>query len=430
MAKKRISLEQALDNLNVLAEMTAAGPSGHYVARPDSPTLEISRMLGGKSTQQKFLLASQDGCGKTTELNRLEEMEQDKYFVVRCYHEHLYDMGEADATGFLLVLLRALADAAEAASAELSKRIAASLRKILKPWQGVDLEGVLPILGITFPIKSSSKELNKGKRGNVREQAAIRAKLGKFPSELVSMVHKVVEEIQEDRQKPLLMLVDDLEKINYQDVYNLITENAQVLSRLPFAAVYTVPLGILFSDSRSLLDSEFHILDMANIPIYYKKDELKKLKGSFTFLSKIAENRTGQFWTGLESMWPHAVMFFSGGHLRQFLSLLRFMLLELFDTDTQKIEPKHIQRAAIKINSGLRRLISGDDIEILEKYKVPQHHIDVDYQRLLRNYLILEYWQPDIGQWYLSNPLCTRSTIESHIKYVKNMNGGEHAVSA
>jgi GTPase SAR1 family protein len=429
MVKKKFSLEEALDNLNVLAEMTSSGPSDNYITRPFSPIQEISRLLSGKSTQQKFLLAGQDGCGKTTELNRLEEMEKEKYFVVRCHHEHLYDMGEADSTGFLLVLLRALADAVETISNSLSKHIADSSRKILKPSQGFDLDIVFPILGIKFTHKTSSKESAKDRRGDTREQAQIRSELDKFRSELISIVHKVIEEIQEDRKKPLLILVDDLEKIRYQDVYRLVSENAQLLSSLPFSAVYTVPLEILF-DRKSNLRSEFHIVNLANLPIFYDKLKDKKMEVTFKFLHKMAKKRIGQFWTELDSKWAVTVMIISGGHLRQYLSLLRFMLLELFETDSPKIEIKHIRRAIIKIHSGLRRLVSEKDIEILEKFNEPQQYINAESQRLLRNYLILEYYHEDIDNWYLSNPLVVRSTIETLLNLSEKKNEAEHALNA
>ncbi len=414
MAKKKITLEQALDNLNILAEMTASSPSGHYVERPFSPIPKISRLLGGNSTQQKFLLASQDGCGKTTELNRLEELEKDKYFVVRCYHRHIYSMNEAHGTAFLLVLLRALADAAQAISSSLCMRIAASLGEIIKPSQGIDLDAVFPTLGIGFSTKPPSKEFSMVKLGNMREQASILSELDKFRSEVFSMVHKAMEDIRKDRDKPLLILVDDLEKIEYNDVYKLMTKNAQMLSSLPCAVVYTVPLRLLFSERHSLLDSEFHILDMGNIPIVNTGED--PIPVSEKFISEIAAKRIGHFWTGLEKRWRAILILISGGHLRQFLTLLSSMLLELYEAESPKVEIHHIKRAAIKINSGLRRLAYGADNDVLEKYIAAQYHIGEEHQRFLSSFLILEYWHPDIGRWYRANLLAFRSLVDGTLE--------------
>jgi energy-coupling factor transporter ATP-binding protein EcfA2 len=147
MKVNNFTIEQALENIGTLAEQTAHQVDDKYVKRPDGQIERMARILTDRSYQQKFLLAGQDGCGKTTELNRLEELVSNQYTVVRCDHRHFHDLDHDEEIEFLFVLLRAFMSAAEEMDPEIQLNIAIAFKRIFAPIQGPEFELKASILG-------------------------------------------------------------------------------------------------------------------------------------------------------------------------------------------------------------------------------------------------------------------------------------------
>jgi energy-coupling factor transporter ATP-binding protein EcfA2 len=391
------TIEQALENVGSLAEQTAHQVDDKYVKRPDGQIERMARILTDRSYQQKFLLAGQDGCGKTTELNRLEELVANQYTVVRCDHRHFHDLNHDEDIEFLFVLLRAFMSAAEEMAPEIQYNIAIAFKRIFASSRMPDFELKASILGIPlFKKKVPLKE-------DIHREASIREEFGMFRSELNSTVHKAIEAIKSYKERHVLLIVDDLEKFQYEQVFKLMTENYQILSSLPCAVVYTVPLWLLFEDKRSILEEVFHIINLANTPFVDKRDNVLE-KGMF-FFDKVAKRRIGRLWTDLDDTLKVYVAAASGGHLRQFLSLLRSLLLEAYDSPDKKIEKEHMKRSLIQIATSFRRILNPEDREILEYVRKTREYNYSLPRRLLNNYSVLEYWHPDLGTWYDVNPM-------------------------
>jgi hypothetical protein len=397
MIVNNFTIEQALENVGTLAEQTAHQVDEKYVKRPDGQIERVARILTDRSYQQKFLLAGQDGCGKTTELNQLEELVSSHYTVVRCDYRHFHDLAHTEEIEFLLALLRAFISAAEEMSPEIKDEIAKVFKKVFEPSRIPEFELKTSILGINL-----SKKIVPLKE-DIRRETSIRKEFRMFRSELNSIVHKAIEFIKSYKERPLLLIVDDLEKFQYEQVYKLMNEYYQILSSLPCAVVYTVPLWLLFEDKRSILEEVFHIINLANVPLFDRKDKAIKKGGNFFY--KIATRRIGKLWIEVETNQIKVIIKASGGHLRQFLSLLRSVLLEAYDSPDKKIEKEHVRGSLMQITTSFRRILNPYDRDILEDVRRTREYNYSLPRRLLHNYSVLEYWLPDLGTWYDVNPM-------------------------
>jgi len=391
------TIELALENVGSLAEQTAHQVDDKYVKRPGGQIERAAHILTDRSYRQKFLLAGQDGCGKTTELNRLEELAANHYTVVRCDHRHFHDLDHDEDIEFMFVLLRAFMSAAEEMSPEIPYNIAIAFKRIFVYSRMPDFELKASILGI--PLFKKRVPLKE----DIRREASIREEFAMFRSELNSTVHKAIEIIESYKKRPVLLIVDDLEKFQYGQVYKLMIENYQILSSLPCAVVYTVPLWILFGEKLPILEEVFHIINLSNIPLFDKKDKI--IRYSALFFYEIAKRRIGKLWTEQEVILKDYVIAASGGHLRQFLSLLRSLLLEAYGSSDKKIEKGHIKRSFLQIITGFRRILDPVDREILEGVRETREYNYSLPRRLLQNFSVLEYWHPDLGTWYDVNPM-------------------------
>lgn len=411
MKVNNFTIEQALENVGSLAEQTAHQVDDKYVKRPDGQIERIARILSDRSYQQKFLLAGQDGCGKTTELNRLEELVLDQYTVVRCDHRHFHDLNHDEDIEFLFVLLRALMSAAEEMSPEIQDEIVKIFKKIFEPSRIPEFEVKMSILGIILSKKLAPK------KEDMRREASIREEFCMFRSELNSIVHKAIEFLEGIKERPVLLIVDDLEKFQYELVLKLMTENYQILSSFPCAVVYTVPLWILFEDKRSILEEVFHIINLANIPLVDKRDNV--LEKGVDFFDKIAKRRIGKLWTRLYQ--EQMIIESSGGHLRQFLSLLRSLLLEAYDSPYKIIGEEHLKRSLMQITTSFRRILNPEDREILKSVRNTREYNYSLPRRLLQNFSVLEYWHPDLGTWYDVNPMATPYHPGNYLESLQDM---------
>ncbi|MCP4220058.1 MAG: AAA family ATPase [bacterium] len=396
MKEKKFSIERALENVGSLAEQTDDKTDWRYVNRPDKQIDRIARILNSQSQQQKFLLAGQDGCGKTTELNRLQELMAPCYTVVRCDHRHFHDLNDAEEIEFLFVLLRAFMSAAEKRAPAAQNQIKSAFQKIFKTSSIAELL-IDTVMGTTL---SSPVILT---REDALKEASIRAEFRTFRSELNSSVHKAIEVLQEQYGKPIFLIVDDLEKFQEEHVSKLITENYKILSSFPCAILYTVPLGLLFSDKLQALYDVFHVINLANVPLINKRDE--NIKSGWQFLEDTAGKRLDIFWLDLDKAIRKAIIFASGGNLRRFLSILGSLLVDAAESPSKKIETRHVKQNFLQLVSGFRRFHNREDREILENVRATKEFNYSLPRRLLHNFSIMEYWHPDAGAWYDVNPL-------------------------
>jgi hypothetical protein len=418
MKEKKISIERALENVGSLVERTNSKTDWKYIKRPDGQIERIARILEGQPYLHKFLLAGQDGCGKTTELNRLEESMSDLYTVVRCDHRHFRDMNETEDIELLIVLLRAFISAAERMPEELQTVISKAVKKIFGHTEHTGQVSIEAGISAPLILKSLAKLFPEYKVAPIRKEVSSRNEPRVYRSELISSIHKTIEVIQDYKKKPVLLIVDDLEKFQYEKVYQLLTDNYQILSSFHCAVIYLVPLWILFSDKLQVFKEVFQIVNLANVPLSDRRDAPVEI--GYRFFEGIATIRLGKLWTDMNEGMRKAIVFASGGNIRQFFSILRSLLLDAADSPSMKIEAGHVKQSFMHIVSGFRRILNREDREILEGVRATREFNYSLPSRLLSNFAVLEYWYPDAGTWYDVSPLILPDHPQNPLKMFSN----------
>ncbi|MCP4353371.1 MAG: AAA family ATPase [Desulfobacterales bacterium] len=395
--------KQALEKLNILYELSGDQLKEMYVERPDKPMMRAEALLRGKSKQQKILLTGQHGCGKTTELNKLAEIISDEYFVVNCGQGQLRDMEEPSDIEFLFVLLRAFFHTAKQFNTRFD-RVEKKLRNIIKI---KDIDFKLSIMGITLSSPISKSD-------DITHEASIRQEFKSFYSELLSIVNMAIEEVESFHGLPVLLIVDDVEKLDEEQVGVLLWKHSHLLSSLPCAAIYTIYPWLMFEgELLTKLRDEFFIIDIANVPLLQKDGD--EFADGFHFLEMIIERRTGKQNIWLKPECRRITIGASGGHLRQCLSLTHSAMLFASQTAPLKIDFSHIIRVIQDAERDYRRLLSFEDRNILrEVLKTNEYYYNLP-RRLLNNLSVLEYWHPDWSTWYGVNPLTFSSIGESSL---------------
>lgn len=391
-----MEVERALKNIHILNELSPQDPL--YVARPDDSMLRIARLLKGKSRQQKVLLAGQHGCGKTTELLRLSDMLKNDYFVVVSGVRELRELGDPVDIEFLFVLLRALTNPIRSLDSSNNitfDRVFSRLKQI-----GIrDFEAKFSIMGIELSTSRQSKHRDI----TMARESAIRNELHAFRSELLDTVNSVIKHLEELRQLPLLIIIDDMEKLDYAQVRKLFHDYSGLLSRMPCAVVYTVPPWLLFeSDLSQRLNEEFHSFDMANVPI--ASPERRIQRNGFDFLISVVRSRIGRSWLW-EGNARRILAMASGGHLRQCLKLFSSSLLFSLENSERKVSIDDARRAIQDGERDFARILTFDEREMLKTVaRTKDYNVGLP-AALFNNLSVLEYWSRKWSTWYDINPL-------------------------
>lgn len=261
----------------------------YYVQVDQERDAHLSRLVELKKALEKqnikILFAGHRGSGKSTELNRLRSEIQERFFVVPFSVSDELDIGDMDYIDLVMVMMEKLAEAAVSEGLisqddQLLEKITGWLTDVtdikaeqtayqaevqagLKASQG--LLGVL--LGVVAEFKASVRAGTDQKR-EYRKKIEPRISLLKANCNiLINTVDKVLM----SKGKELLLLVEDLDKVEPQRIQDIFSKRSGVLSEINTRIIYTVSLFSLSSPSLRDMMSRFQIQSLPMIKVCSKE---------------------------------------------------------------------------------------------------------------------------------------------------------------
>lgn len=261
----------------------------YYVQVDQERDAHLSRLVELKKALEKqnikILFAGHRGSGKSTELNRLRSEIQERFFVVPFSVSDELDIGDMDYIDLVMVMMEKLAEAAVSEGLisqddQLLEKITGWLTDVtdikaeqtayqaevqagLKASQG--LLGVL--LGVVAEFKASVRAGTDQKR-EYRKKIEPRISLLKANCNiLINTVDKVLL----SKGKELLLLVEDLDKVEPQRIQDIFSKRSGVLSEINTRIIYTVSLFSLSSPSLRDMMSRFQIQSLPMIKVCSKE---------------------------------------------------------------------------------------------------------------------------------------------------------------
>ncbi len=389
-----MDLAQALRGLNMLYEIPAEDTEQLYVSRPDQIAERLAASLTGVSRWGKVLLAGQHGIGKTTELNRMAQLVSGTYHVVRCRGREMIDMDDAAGeVDFLLVLIRTLITHAKDQGTAISEAITQTLSDVLRPIPGLNAKlSEMGLLG------------SGGKPGAPGSGISVASKeLVSFRTELISAVHRTMEALEGVEERPVLLIVDDLEKVEYSQVRRLFDRYSVMLASLPCAALFTIPPWLMFDgELLARLRDHFQIVDMANVALNTPDGEL--LTPRVEFLGEVINRRMVPPVQSQGRLPVWLLVFASGGNLRQCIGLFKTAVHHAINAGEATIDFEQASLVIRDRETDFRRTVRLQDRDLLLAIAKEMHY-NVEFPPyLLTSLCVLEYYY-ESETWYGINPL-------------------------
>jgi hypothetical protein len=398
----------------------------------------ITRSSSDKPTCQLF--TGHIGCGKSTELSRLQKELTDKGFYV-VYFESTQDLDEMDLdlTDIMLAIARRVTQSLEEGNISLQPQ---GFKDFLKnSWNflqtPVTLEAEGELFGNKFKGNTDgnlevSLPLGIAKiTAKTKSNPDLRSKLRQYMEpqankmlELINqeIIDVAINQLKQRGKKGLVVIVDNLDRIVSQSNASgrllpeyIFIDRGDQLRKLNCHLVYTLPLGLIFGNESEILKNRLGGgLDPKVLPMVPVKnrDGSECIEG-MNLLRRMVMSRAFPDVSPEEHITLITQVFdspktldelcrVSGGHLRNLMGML-FGCLQQDDPPISQNVLKSVIRSS---RDTLRNGIDNDEWELLFKVVKEQSiNGNKEYQNLLRNLWVFEYVDDIQGNWFALNPL-------------------------
>lgn len=293
MAKKATtrsdaSLEAVLRRLN---PNVPAGQTGEAIPRTprDSTAMRQIRAHLGADPFAKMLLTGHIGVGKSTELAHFaREMEASRW-VIQCSVARTLGVHNVNAFSLLVVLMEAIIHSwvqrlGEIAPGLVEDLVAHVRRTLLERDLESPCRALAPASLDARHFGGGQNQLRKGLRKGefvlrvyreMLQRLALRAAsfdqvMGLDASPIVSSCDLVLKELGSEVGKPILLIIDDLDKVRSEEARDdVFLDRAMAWLRLPCGIVSTLPVDALFSSRGRELENvwfDVQVLDPLPVP--------------------------------------------------------------------------------------------------------------------------------------------------------------------
>jgi len=238
---------------------------------------------------------------------------------------------------------------------------------------------------------------------------------------LLSAVNRLIMSLHETLKRPLVLILDGLDRLRDEERVSALFVRSDLLSRLICDAIVTAPM--LAMRVEAPLISNFKHKDLGNIPVV-DRDAPERLRPHITFFTDLARRRINLIRETLDAEGiacpddplPKAQLdrlaYLSGGVVRDFVRLVRLASSEALDTGAEQISKEHIEPAIRELRLRYEWMINADEIAVLRRVmddpsrRLPGGELA---RSLLRQKRLLPY--PNDSTWYYPHPLLTLGVL-------------------
>lgn len=365
------------------------------------------------------------GCGKSTELLRLKaELEGQGFFVIYFESSEDLDMSDVDVTDILLAIAHQVSEKLEANQIRIKPNyfinLFAEVGEILQT--PIDLTGVEFSVGIS-KVTAKTKDSPK-LRSQLRQYMEPRTN-GILKSINEELFGKAIAELKRRGKKGLVVIIDNLDRVDARQLQTgrtqpeyLFIDRGDQLSRLNCHVVYTIPLGLVFSNENETLKQRMgggispKVLPM--VPVKNRNggqnengvNLLRHMILARAFPDATIDQRLEylpQIFDSVDLI--DRLCLVSGGHVRNLLGLV-WNCIQQSDPPFSR---NTIEQVIRERRDGLARAIDDDEWKLIfQVVKNQSVKGEIEYQTLLRSMFVFEYYDSQ-GGWFGINPILTET---------------------
>ncbi len=372
-----------------------------------------------------ILFTGHRGCGKSTELKRIQKEWEKDYHVIYLEVNEETDINDVGYTDFYLITIKQVEFEMRRLGLKLDPRLMENFEAWFKDVtqetersveSSVSVEGEAT-LGPEAPFLAKLLvKLLAQIKGSDKQKKTIRQTLEKDISRLKAdinlLLNDAVKKLRKKfpKYKGFLIIFDNLDRVPPEVANHLFFDYAAQLQQLDCTIVYTVPLSVLSSTKN--LNNNFgnpHIVPMVNIYEFNRDNcDLNYNQTGLDTMASLIERRVevDKIFESREQLLELAKA--SGGHVRQLMQMMQTACLTASTNEHDKINAEDVIYAIKQEQFNFERFIPQSHYPVLAEVCLTKNITKDDVgQLMLFNTSVLEY--NGKNRWNYPNPVVKQS---------------------
>jgi Cdc6-like AAA superfamily ATPase len=421
------TLKTAYQVCNPLQSLGGAELDRYYVDLSDVRKTEaiagVSNILDCQEPEQftTILFTGHRGCGKSTELKRIQKEWEKDYRVIYLEVNEETDINDVGYTDFYLIAIKRVEFEMRRLGLKLDSRLMDNFEAWFKDVteetertveSSISIEGEAT-LGPEAPFLAKLLvKLLAQIKGSDKQKKTIRQTLEKDISRLKADINLLLNDALKKLRKKFpnykgfLIIFDNLDRVPPKVANHLFFDYAAQLQELNCTMIYTVPLGALYSSQNAVKNFDCpHIVPMVNIYEFNRDScDLNYNELSLNAMASLIERRVevDQIFESREQL--REVAKASGGHVRQLIQIMRTASITARGRGHDKIMAEDVTYAIKQEQFNFERIIPQNHYPLLAQVCLTKNiNKDEISELMLFNLSVLEY--NGKNRWNYPNPV-------------------------
>jgi AAA+ ATPase superfamily predicted ATPase len=428
MAANRIeAFQTAFRNLQLQPLIEPEEISNLRVEYGDEWLDDLEQMvLDCSDYNNQLFFAGHRGCGKSTLLAEFAQRLDDRYFTVIFSIADLIEMDAIDHINILFAIAVQLTAKADDDNIEIEQSKMDGFFDWFKERTRIEESSTKGSGEAKFDLFGLIK-LKLQTDNSVRDE--IKTKFTKNPRDLIDTLNLIATEVALACGKEIIVIIDDLDKLELPDVEKIFKQNLNILLQPNFIVIYTLPIatirdGVLKKHIEDAISNRIFVMPV--VKLYAKGDshlpDPQMVPAATDKLCEILRKRIDS--DLLPADIALQVVALSGGVMRELIRIAqeccRLMLVQLRQKqrrqesiDNLQINAAILNQASDILQNDMTITLSKTDREILKQTYINYYPDDPKQQEfldLLHNIFAIEY--RNTKSWYDLHPLVIKQLIQ------------------
>jgi nucleoside-triphosphatase THEP1 len=368
----------------------------------------------------KILLAGHRGCGKSTLLYEFKRKLDDRYFIVFFSISDTIEMSDVNHVNILFSIAVQMMNEAEAQRVVIKESQKKSFYRWFAEQTRTEIDQFEASVEGGFNFTNLLAYFKGILKANSIIRDEIKQKYEKRISDLVAQINIIASAIQIQSDKEILVIVDDIDKIDLAQVKDIFQNHIKAIMLPGFRIIMTIPIATLREVAlKATLQTETND-QIVQMPVYklFKQGESRLPNATpdaevLARLTEIIKKRVNAELIEPDTL--ERICIYSGGVLRELIRITndccRICLRSIRrnpEDSAMKINNAILEESITKLSIDFDTSIGAADYEIIKTVYENFKPIDPKDQRfldLLHGLYILEYRNGDL--WYDVHPIVT-----------------------
>jgi hypothetical protein len=323
----------------------------------------------------KFLFAGYKGCGKSTELNRLQKDLHDDFIVLNFSVRHELDILNISYIELFIALMKRLFQFAnEEKKIKIPKEYIKNITNWVKSKEIVDIdekylgmnveagataEGGIPFLAKFFANFTASAKASSSLKETLRE--TVEPKLSELILNCNLLINEIKNQLEKISKKGLIIIVEDMDKIDLQKGEDIFYIHSAQLTQLNCHTIFTFPIALKYYIRFTAIKNNYtDSFDLPMIKVRNKDGSLYE-EGRSLMKEIIKHRMADKLFAGVDII--DKMIDYSGGCLFDLFRMIRDAADNALDFDREKIEEEDFDVAYLYLKSDYENTISENEAE-------------------------------------------------------------------